>query len=57
VTLLCSGVSKECTKNGSDFESYLGTKTPYRIVANQNSSEIKYEGTYFRKTSGFENVT
>jgi multiple inositol-polyphosphate phosphatase/2,3-bisphosphoglycerate 3-phosphatase len=44
VTLLCSGVSKECTKNGSDFESYLGTKTPYRIVANQNSSEIKYEG-------------
>ncbi|KYB25797.1 Multiple inositol polyphosphate phosphatase 1-like Protein [Tribolium castaneum] len=34
---------KKCSKALNDYETYLGTKTPYRIVANYSTSEIKYD--------------
>lgn len=36
--------SNTCTAPQYHFEKHLGTKSPYRNVANFNTSEIKFEG-------------
>lgn len=36
--------SKKCINVRNDYENYLGTKSPYRVVANLTSNEIKYDG-------------
>lgn len=34
----------DCHDFSPRYFEYLGTKTPYRLIANLNSSEIRYEG-------------
>lgn len=39
----------KCTNVQNSYKYYLGTKTPYRIIAGQNATAIKYPGCEARK--------
>lgn len=32
-----------------DYENYLGTKTPYRVVANLNDSQLQFAGNFYNR--------
>lgn len=54
--ILCylQNVTTSCSNDGYPYEPYLSSKTPYRIVSNNNFDRINYEGKiYISRDSNF----
>lgn len=45
--LTSQALAKDCFKNSNDYKCKLGSKTPYRFIANHNETRPNFPGKIF----------